>query len=181
MKKVNDIIMLLAAMLLLSSCHTAKQTNKSETASAVAAAGSSQDLSATQRERLDHSLTLQLDDMEILFSLPVADGHFPGEMTDSVAGLARQEAPSTLGNLRVPARLRAKKATITSAAAIQHEDVIEAHTADSTYQHESSQRSQDKTVDTTTVAKPVPPWATVLIILLVVVFLSIGSRFIKQR
>lgn len=173
------VVVLLIMSMSLTSCHTQKQTNQSATASAMAATVASQDLASIDRQRLDRSLTLQLDDLEILFPLPGADGRFAqGEMTDSVEGLAWQEAPSMLGDLRAPARLRARKATITAAAAQEHEDVKTAHLEDSTIRHEAAHNTMEKSVDTTAVAKPVPPWA--LIIILAVAALAIASRIGKR-
>lgn len=177
------VLLMVVALLILSmsfsSCHTQKQTNQSATASAMAATVASQDLASVSRQKLDHSLSLQLDDLEILFPVPGADGRFAqGEMTDSVEGLAWQEAPSMLGDLRAPARLRARKATITAAAAQEHEDVKTAHLEDSTIRHEAAHNTMEKSVDSTAVAKPVPPWA--LIIILAVAALAIASRIGKR-
>lgn len=177
------ILLMVVALLILSmsfsSCHTQKQTNQSATASAMAATVASQDLASASRQKLDRSLSLQLDDLEILFPVPGADGRFAqGEMTDSVEGLAWQEAPSMLGDLRAPARLRARKATITAAAAQEHEDVKTAHLEDSTIRHEAAHNTMEKSVDSTAVAKPVPPWA--LIIILAVAALAIASRIGKR-
>lgn len=173
------VIVLLIMSMSLSSCRTQKQTNQSATASATAATVASQDLASIDRQRLDRSLTLQLDDLEILFPLPGADGRFAGgEMTDSVAGQVLQEEPSSLGNLRVPTRLRAKKATISSAASVEHEDVRTAHLEDSTFRHEAAHNTMDKTVQNTAVAEPVPPWA--IIILVIVAALCIASQIGKR-
>jgi hypothetical protein len=177
------ILLMVVALLILSmsfsSCHTQKQTNQSATASAMAATVASQDLASVSRQKLDRSLSLQLDDLEILFPVPGADGRFAqGEMTDSVEGLAWQEAPSMLGDLRAPARLRARKATITAAAAQEHEDVKTAHLEDSTIRQETAHNTMEKSVDTTAVAKPVLPWA--LIIILAVAALAIASRIGKR-
>ena len=177
------VLLMVVALLILSmsfsSCHTQKQTNQSATASAMAATVASQDLASASRQKLDRSLSLQLDDLEILFPLPGADGRFAqGEMTDSVEGLAWQEAPSMLGDLRAPARLRARKATITAATAQEHEDVKTAHLEDSTIRHEAAHNTMEKSVVTTAVAKPVPPWA--LIIILAVAALAIASRIGKR-
>lgn len=176
------ILLMVVALLILSmsfsSCHTQKQTNQSATASAMAATVASQDLASASRQKLDRSLSLQLDDLEILFPVPGADGRFAqGEMTDSVEGLAWQEAPSMLGDLRAPARLRARKATITAAAAQEHEDVKTAHLEDSTIRHEAAHNTMEKSVDSTAVAKPVPPWA---LIILAVAALAIASRIGKR-
>ena len=177
------ILLMVVALLILSmsfsSCHTQKQTNQLATASAMAATVASQDLASASRQKLDRSLSLQLDDLEILFPVPGADGRFAqGEMTDSVEGLAWQEAPSMLGDLRAPARLRARKATITAAAAQEHEDVKTAHLEDSTIRHEAAHNTMEKSVESTAVAKPVPPWA--LIIILAVAALAIASRIGKR-
>lgn len=173
------IVVLLIFSMSHSSCHTQKQTNQSATASAMAATVASQDLASASRQKLDRSLSLQLDDLEILFPVPGADGRFAqGEMTDSVEGLAWQEAPSMLGDLRAPARLRARKATITAAAAQEHEDVKTAHLEDSTIRQEAAHNTMEKSVATTAVAKPVPPWA--LIIILAVAALVIASRIGKR-
>lgn len=173
------VIVLLIMSMSLSSCRTQKQTNQSATASAMAATVASHDLASASRQKLDRSLSLQLDDLEILFPVPGADGRFAqGEMTDSVEGLAWQEAPSMLGDLRAPARLRARKATITAAAAQEHEDVKTAHLEDSTFRHEAAHNTMEKSVDSTAVAKPVPPWA--LIIILAVAALVIASRIGKR-
>lgn len=181
--RIVFILLMVVVLLILSmshsSCHTQKQTNQSATASAMAATVASQDLASVSRQKLDHSLSLQLDDLEILFPVPGADGRFAqGEMTDSVEGLAWQEAPSMLGDLRAPARLRARKATITAAAAQEHEDVKTAHLEDSTIRHEAAHNTMEKSVDSTAVAKPVPPWA--LIIILAVAALAIASRIGKR-
>lgn len=174
------VIVLLIMSMSLSSCRTQKQTNQSATASATAATVASQDLTAVTSQRLDRSLTLQLDDLEFLLPLPNADGPFAvnGEGTDSVVGLVRQEAPSMLGDLRSPARLRAKKATITAAATVENEDVRTAHLEDSTYRHEAAENRQEKTVERTAVADPVPPWA--VIALAIVAVLCIVSQIGKR-
>ena len=174
------IIALLVIPPMFSSCHTQKQTNQSATASATAATVASQDLTAVERQRLDRTLTIQLDDLEFLLPLPNADGPFAvnGEGTDSVVGLVRQEAPSMLGDLRSPARLRAKKATITAAATVEHDDVRTAHLEDSTYRHEAAENRQEKTVQRTAVADPVPPWA--VIALAIVAVLCIVSQIGKR-
>lgn len=157
------VVVLLILSMSFSSCHTQKQTNQSATASATAATVTSQDLSSIDRQRLDRSLTLQLDDLEILFPVPDAVRRFAlGEMTDSVEGLAWQEAPSLLGDLRSPARLRARKATITAAAAQEHEDVKTAHLEDSTIRHEAAQSRVVESSERTAVAEPVPPWVYAL-------------------
>ena len=157
------VIVLLIMSMSHSSCRTQKQTNQSATASATAATVASQDLASIDRQRLDRSLTLQLDDLEILFPLPGADGRFAGgEMTDSVAGQVLQEEPSSLGNLRVPARLRAKRATIASAASMDKEDVRTAHLEDSTIRHEAAQSRVVEASECTAVAEPVPPWVYAL-------------------
>lgn len=172
------VVVLLILCMSSSSCHTQKQTNQSATASAMAATVASQDLASASRQKLDRSLSLQLDDLEILFPLPGADGRFAGgEMTDSVAGQVLQEEPSSL-HLRVPARLRAKKATISSAASVEHEDVRTAHLEDSTFRHEAAQNTMDKTVQNTAVAEPVPPWA--IIILVIVAALCVASQIGKR-
>lgn len=177
------LVIVILALLLFSishsSCRTQKQCEQSATASATAATVASQDLASIDRQRLDRSLTLQLDDLEILFPLPGAVRRFAdGEMTDSVAGQVLQEEPSSLGNLRVPARLRAKKATISSAASVEHEDVRTAHLEDSTFRHEAAHNTMDKTVQNTAVAEPVPPWA--IIILVIVAALCVASQIGKR-
>lgn len=174
------IIALLVLPMCLSSCHTQKQTNQSATASATAATVASQDLTAVTSQRLDRTFTIQLDDLEFLLPLPNADGPFAvnGEGTDSVVGLVRQEAPSMLGDLRSPARLRAKKATITAAATVEHDDVRTAHLEDSTYRHEAAENRHEKTVERTAVADPVPPWA--VIALAIVAVLCIVSQIGKR-
>lgn len=157
------ILVLLLFSITHSSCHTQKQCDQSATASAMAATVASQDLAAVERQRLDRTLTLQLDDLEIIFPLPDADGRFAdGEMTDSVAGLAWQEAPSSLGDLRSPALLRAKRATIASAASMDKEDVRTAHLEDSTIRHEAAQSRVVEASERTAVAEPVPPWVYAL-------------------
>ena len=55
------VIVLLIMSMSLSSCRTQKQTNQSATASATAATVASQDLASIDRQRLDRSLTLQLE------------------------------------------------------------------------------------------------------------------------
>ena len=157
------VIVLLIMSMSLSSCHTQKQCDQSATASAMAATVASQDLAAVERQRLDRTLTLQLDDLEIIFPLPDADGRFAdGEMTDSVAGQVLQEAPSSLGDLRSPALLRAKRATIASAASMDKEDVRTAHLEDSTIRHEAAQSRVVEASERTAVAEPVPPWVYAL-------------------
>ena len=152
------ILVLLLFSITHSSCHTQKQCDQSATASAMAATVASQDLAAVERQRLDRTLTLQLDDLEIIFPLPDADGRFAdGEMTDS-----GQEAPSSLGDLRSPALLRAKRATIASAASMDKEDVRTAHLEDSTIRHEAAQSRVVEASERTAVAEPVPPWVYAL-------------------
>lgn len=173
------ILVLLLFSISHSSCHTQKQCEQSATASAETATVASQDLAAVERQRLDRTLTIQLEDLELLFPLPGADGRFAdGEMTDSVAGLAWQEAPSSLGDLRSPAVLRAKRATIASAASMDKEDVRTAHLEDSTIRHEAAQSRVVESSERTAVANPVPPWA--IIILVIVAALCIASQIGKR-
>ncbi len=174
------IIAVLVIPMCLSSCRTQNQTNQSATASATAATVASQDLTAVTSQRLDRTFTIQLDDLEFLLPLPNADGPFAvnGEGTDSVVGLVRQEAPSMLGDLRSPAVLRAKRATIASAASMDKEDVRTAHLEDSTIRHEAAQSRVVESSERTAVANPVPPWA--IIILVIVAALCIASQIGKR-
>ena len=173
------ILVLLLFSITHSSCHTQKQCEQSATASATAATVASQDLASAQRQKLDRTLTIQLDDLELLFPLPDADGRFAcSEMTDSAAGLAWQEAPSSLGDRRSPALLRAKKATIASVASMDKEDVRTAHLEDSTIRQEAAQSRMEQSSEHTAVAQPVPPWA--IIILAIVAALCIASQIGKR-
>ena len=151
------VVVGLVVSIMLSGCHSKKSLTRESTETAQAVTVASQDLAAIERQRLDHTFTITLDDLELYFpaDVPLEDvALLQGNDSDSLVPAPLQ----TRDARRAPVRLKARSAVISSAATAETTSAVVAHQQDSTTTQQSSQEQVRQSGEVTTVAHPVPPW-----------------------
>ena len=166
------VVVALVISISMSGCSTKKSLSSEATETAQAVTVASQDLAAVEHQRLDRTITITLDDLELLMD---ADAVFP---LDDVALIQGKDsatcspAPLQMRNARrAPLRLKARQAVISSATNTDYKSELVAHNQDSTTAKSSSEQQVQQSGEVTAVAHPVPPWIYLLLAVAMVGFL----------
>lgn len=164
------VVVALVISISMSGCSTKKSLSSEATETAQAVTVASQDLAAVEHQRLDRTITITLDDLELLLDadVPLDDVALiqgNDSATCSPAPLQMRDAR------RAPLRLKARQAVISSATNTDYKSELVAHNQDSTTAKSSSEQQVQQSGEVTAVAHPVPPWIYLLLAVAMVGFL----------
>lgn len=164
------VVVALVISISMSGCSTKKSLSSEATETAQAVTVASQDLAAVEHQRLDRTITITLDDLELLL-----DADVPLDDVALIQGndsATCSKAPLQMRDARrAPLRLKARQAVISSATNTDYKSELVAHHQDSTTAKSSSEQQVQQSGEVTAVAHPVPPWIYLLLAVAIVGFL----------
>ena len=163
-------------VVLLVSCHTTRQTARTEREVTDTGVTSHHDYSDLDRQQSWRTLTLELDSFELW--LPTAADTLTC-LTDEPATVATSLTSLAAG---AGVRLRARHATLSSGTATARSHEVSEQSADSIRHQCAVDVEQQEAADRVAVTKPPDiPWATMGVIVAIAAAVAVGYRIYRKR